>query len=100
MKLMLATHTHGSVTPAYAQALAVSCAHLAAKGVNHFPLILTDSLVDSGRNRLAAFCLEHDFTHMIFIDADVQFTSADILALLRNARKRVASRSRARGPGS
>ena len=82
IKLMLATHTHGSVTPAYAQALAVSCAHLAAKGVNHFPLILTDSLVDSGRNRLAAFCLEHDFTHMLFIDADVQFTSADILRLL------------------
>lgn len=82
IRLMLATHTHGLVTPAYAQSLAMATAFLAANGVPHVPVLFEDSLVDRGRDRAAAAMLEGDYTHLLFIDADIEFDYRDVVRLL------------------
>ena len=82
IRLLIATHTHGTVTPAYAQSLALSAAYLAAHGVPHAVVLFEDSLVDRGRDRAAAAMLEGDWTHLLFIDADIEFKPTDIVRLL------------------
>lgn len=82
IRLLIATHTHGYVTPAFAQSLAKSTAFLAAHGVPHTAVMFEDSLVDRGRNRAAAALLESEYTHLLFIDADTQFEPEDIIKLL------------------
>ncbi len=43
---------------------------------------LTDSLVHRARNEIVAAFLATDATHLFFIDADIQFEPADVLAML------------------
>jgi hypothetical protein len=82
IRLLIATHTHGSVTPAYCQSLATATAFLAAHGVPHAVMMFEDSLVDRGRDRAAATLLESDCTHLLFIDADIEFEPGAIIKLL------------------
>ena len=82
LRLLIATHTHGSVTPAYCQSLATATAFLAAHGVPHSVMMFEDSLVDRGRDRAAATLLESDCTHLLFIDGDIEFKPDAIAALL------------------
>ncbi len=80
-RLLIGVHTHGSITPPFAQSLAVLTATLATWGVAHAVSIVQDAFVTSGRDKLANACVEEDFTHLLFLDADLQFDPQDVAAL-------------------
>lgn len=81
--LMIATHTHGSVTPAFAASLARAARDLTLRGVPVVFNLPEDSLVARGRNRAAADMLDApDVTHLMFVDADIDFTADDICRLI------------------
>jgi hypothetical protein len=53
-------------------------------GINHkFAFITNESLVNRARNTLANLFMEEDYTHLLFIDADIFFNPADILELIK-----------------
>lgn len=45
-------------------------------------LVVNESLVQKARNACVAAFLESDFTHFLFIDADIGFTAQDALSML------------------
>jgi hypothetical protein len=89
-RLLVGTHTHGQITPAFCQSLAILTGQLAAWGVAHGVSIVRDCFVTSGRDRLAALCLEGEFTHLLMLDADVEFEPRAVARLLAADRDLVA----------
>ena len=47
-----------------------------------FAYIYNNSLITSARDQLADIFLKNEFTHMMFIDADIKFNAEDIVAML------------------
>jgi hypothetical protein len=43
-----------------------------------------ESLIQRGRNRILSYFMAGDFTHMMFIDADVSFNAQDIVTMLQS----------------
>lgn len=82
LKVLIACHTHGTITAPAAQSYAMMLANLAAVGVPFGAALFVDSDVSRGRNQAAAAMLEGDFTHLFFWDADIEFGASDMLALL------------------
>lgn len=84
VKVMVATPMYGGMcTGAYTQS--VSQLPLLAKeyGVDlSFGFTFNNSLVPHARNTLADIFLRHDFTHLFFIDADIEFKAPDFMSLL------------------
>ena len=83
LKILVACHVHDSVTPAFCQSYGMALANLAAMGVPFGAALFKDSSVHRGRNEAAAALLQNeDYTHLLFVDADIEFEASDILALL------------------
>lgn len=83
LKILIACHVHDTVTPAFCQSYGMALANLAAMGVPFGAALFKDSSVHRGRNEAAAALLENeDYTHLLFVDADMEFDAKDILALL------------------
>lgn len=74
----------GMVHCRYAWAYAETAAVLTARGIPHGRIALdSESLIQRGRNRIAAeFLANPKATHLIFIDADLEWSAADIIRLL------------------
>jgi hypothetical protein len=83
IRLMIATHTHGTVMPAYALSLANAAAYLARIGLQCEIMMFEDSLVCRARDRAAAEMLAGNYTHLLFIDADEDFEPEAIIHLLK-----------------
>ena len=51
-------------------------------------ILSQESLIPRGRNTLVAeFLGRPELTHLLFIDADIEFRSEDILAMIRNRKQ-------------
>jgi hypothetical protein len=74
----------GMCTGEYARSLMHVPIAMNANGVDvSFAFIFNNSLIQSARNQLADIFVKHDFTHMMFIDADIKFNAGDILTMMR-----------------
>lgn len=83
LKILVACHVHDTVTPAFCQSYGMALANLAALGIPFGAALFKDSAVHRGRNQAAAALLENEeYTHLLFVDADIEFEATDILALL------------------
>lgn len=84
IKLFLATPMYGGMcTGHYTQSL-LQLQNLAQTSniVLATSFMFNESLIQRGRNALAHNFLKTDFTHLLFIDADIVFNPADILSML------------------
>jgi hypothetical protein len=85
MKLLIATPMYGGMCSGeYTRSSLNIVPALQSHGVEvSFAYIFNNSLITSARDQLANICLIHDFTHMLFIDADIKFNATDILSMLQ-----------------
>lgn len=83
-KVLIATPMYGGMcTGDYARSLAHLPIMLNANNVDvSFAFIFNNSLVQSARNSLADIFMRHDFTHLMFIDADIRYNPQDVLGML------------------
>ncbi|HEX2887685.1 hypothetical protein [Vineibacter terrae] len=82
--LMLATPCYGGVvTSAYLLSMVRTCAALTAHGIRHELVTAAgDSLVARARNTLVAVFMASGHSHLMFIDADIEWPAEAVVALL------------------
>jgi len=88
--LMMATPCYGGVvTSAYLLSMIRTCAVLTANGIRHEVVTAAgDSLITRARNTLVSVFMASGHSHLMFIDADIEWPAEAVVALL-NADKDV-----------
>ena len=83
--LFIATAAYESVKPGYAYSLALTTADLVR---HHIPFEISlmegNCHVDDGRNTLVRNFLTSNCTDMLFIDADLMWSAADVIKMLNH----------------
>jgi hypothetical protein len=81
---MIATPTYdGKVGAGYTAAIAEVCKKGLAKGIDFVPVFICgDALIQRARNDLIALAVQSNVTDIIWIDADQEFTTEQVFALL------------------
>lgn len=84
MKVLIATPMYGGMaTGVYTQSVTQLPVLAKEAGVEvSFAFIYNNSLIPHARNQLVDIFLKHDFTHLFFIDADIEFKASDVLSML------------------
>ena len=84
-KVLIATPMYGGMcTGEYTRALVGTPSVLKAADIDSsMAFIYNDSLIVSARNKLSSVMLAHDFTHLLFIDADIAFDAKDIVSMVQ-----------------
>jgi hypothetical protein len=82
--LMLATPCYGGlVTSAYLLSMIRTCALLTARGIAHEVITASgDSLVARARNTLVSVFMASGHSHLMFIDADIEWPAQAVVDLL------------------
>ena len=82
--MIFATPAYGNmVTAAYCRSVLLTMEELTRSGINNDFIIPenNDSLVHRARMKIATQFLKTDFSHLFWIDADIEFTPHDVAAL-------------------
>ncbi|MDZ3832628.1 MAG: glycosyltransferase [Sphingopyxis sp.] len=83
-RLMVATPIYDGAQGSYVRAALDLALKAQAEGVAvRFEFILYQPDVSRARNMLSAMFLASDCTHLLFVDADIDFAAEDIFAMLR-----------------
>lgn len=83
-RLMVATPMYDAAQGTYVRsALSLALAAQAAGVVIDFAFILHQPSINRARNMLAHIFLNSDFTHLLFIDSDIDFSADDVFSLVR-----------------
>lgn len=83
MKVMVATPCYGfACTPIYTASMLRMMAECAKVGLNPDLQIVSDAHIDRARAKLVAQFLAGQYTHLFWIDADIQFTPEAFVRIL------------------
>jgi hypothetical protein len=92
MKVLVATPAYGGmVLTRYVVSLIESFQGAARDGIEmELYTISNESYVGRGRNRIAMYAIEHGFDRVFFVDGDIGWEWAQMLALIRSDKRLVA----------
>jgi hypothetical protein len=88
-KIYIATPCYGGMASAfYTQGIAAVFQIAGAYGITiAYQTIVNESLITRARNQVVSDFLSLDYTHLIFIDADIQFKALDVFRLVLHRKK-------------
>ena len=81
MRLFIAIPCGDTVRHEFADSLVKLCTHLAEQGIEYYVKFWEGSLVYDARDGLALAAIEGNYTHVLWLDSDIQF-SVDIVDIL------------------